>query len=438
MFDKEFVLEYFEMLLKRVKKERILKRELEIDTIPKKVNVITGPRRSGKTFLLLKFLKENKNSIYFDFEHSAFRYLEHKDVFEIISIFQTYFNRNVENVLLDEIQKINEWERLVRSLLDSGYRIIVSGSSSKLMSRNIATQLRGRTITNLLLPLSFREYLFFRNFRLKKDFSISEKVKVLKLLEDYLEWGGYPEVVMEWDRKEKILKEYFETVLQKDFIEAFEITHPAIARIIFEFVFQNFSKEISTNKIANFASSIVGKNVKNLVYEYVEKLSETFSVFFVERFEKSVYRRKSFGKKVYVCDVGLSKLLRFEKDLGKKMENVVFLELLRKINQNPLLEVFYFKDYQQHEVDFVVKRGLKIEQLIQVTYASGLDEIEKRELRSLVKASELLKCKNLLVITWDYEDEEEFKGKRIKFVPLWRWLLNPNVSPKKRKENKLF
>ena len=429
MFDREFVLEYFENLLKRVEKEKILKRELGIDTVPGKVTVITGPRRAGKTSLLLKFLRENRNSVYFDFEHSAFRYIDHKDVFEIVSIFQTYFGVRVENVLLDEIQRVAEWERLCRSLIDSGYRTIISGSSSRLLSRNVATQLRGRTATNVLLPLSFREYLFFRNFRLKGDFSLSGKTVLLKALEEFMEWGGYPEIVMEWDKKEKILKEYFETILQKDFIDTFEISHNTVARIVFEFVFQNFSKEISTHKIARFVSSVVGRNVKNLVYEYVEKLPETFSVFFVERFEKSIYRRKTFGKKVYICDTGLSKLLGFERDLGKKMENVVFLELLRRSNRDPLLEVYYFRDYQQREVDFVVKSGSEVKQLIQVTCASGRDEIDRREIRGLLKAGDLLKCRDLLVVTWDYEAEEEVKGKKIKFVPLWRWLTmrDPNL-----------
>ncbi|RLI92202.1 MAG: AAA family ATPase, partial [Candidatus Altiarchaeales archaeon] len=116
-------------------------------------------------------------------------------------------------------------------------------------------------------------------------------------------------------------------------------------------------------------------------------------------------------------------VIGFEKDIGKRMENVVFLELLRKTNKHPLLSFYYFKDYQGREVDFVVKECLKVKQLIQVTYATGRDEIEKREIKSLLKASEELKCKNLSVITWDYESEEEFKGREIKFVPLWRWLL---------------
>ncbi len=105
------------------------------------------------------------------------------------------------------------------------------------------------------------------------------------------------------------------------------------------------------------------------------------------------------------------------------MENAVFLELLRKTNEKPLWKIYYFINYQGREVDFVIKEGLRVKQLIQVTYASARDEIEKREIKSLLKASELLKCKNLLCITWDYEGEEKFKGKKIKFLPLWKWLL---------------
>ncbi|MEM5831649.1 MAG: DUF4143 domain-containing protein, partial [Candidatus Aenigmatarchaeota archaeon] len=105
------------------------------------------------------------------------------------------------------------------------------------------------------------------------------------------------------------------------------------------------------------------------------------------------------------------------------MENCVFLQLKRKTSENPLAEIYYWKDYQQNEVDFVLKEGLKIEQLIQVTYASSKDEIEKREIKALVKASELLKCKNLLTITWDYEDELKVNNKKIKCISLWKWLL---------------
>jgi len=127
--------------------------------------------------------------------------------------------------------------------------------------------------------------------------------------------------------------------------------------------------------------------------------------------------------KIYINDNGLaSSLISFSSDIGKFMENLVFLEL-KKRELEGRHEIFYWKDYQGGEVDFVIKEGLKIKQLIQVTYASTRDEIEQREVKALIKASDLLKCKDLLVITWDYEGEEKFKGKKIKFLPLWKWLL---------------
>jgi len=422
MFEKDFVLEYFKRLTSRIEKEKIIPRELEFSILPNKATVIAGPRRAGKTFLLFSKLRE-KSSMYVDLEHSAFRYLTHKDFFEVISIFEEYFGIKVKRILIDEIQKMEEWERLVRSLLDS-YEVIISGSSSKLLPKEISTQLRGRSLTYLLLPLSFREYLSFKGIEIKSVVSLSEKVKLVKELEEFLSWGGYPEIVIEWDKREKILREYFETIFQKDFVERFEIVNVQVARLIFEFIIENFSGELSTHKIANFVGSMIGRNVKNIVYDYVEKLPETFASFFVEKFERSVYKRKSFAKKVYICDLGLTNLLMGEKKWGKRMENAVFLELLRKTNKRPFMEFFYWRDYQQNEVDFVLKEGLKVKQLIQVTYASSKDEIEKREIKSLVKASSLLKCKNLLTITWDYEDEIKLENKKIVFMPLWKWLLS--------------
>ena len=235
MFEKEFVLEYFKKLLDRIKKEKIISRELDVSTVTNKVVVVAGPRRSGKTFLLFSKLRENTNSLYVDLEHSAFRYITHKDFFEIISIFEEYFGIKVEKILIDEVQRIDEWERLVRSLLDS-YEMIISGSSSKLLPKEIAASLRGRSLTYLLLPLSFREYLNFKGIEVKSIVSLYEKVKMIKELEEFLDWGGYPEIVIDWDKKEKILREYFETILQKDFVESFEIVNTQIARLIFEFI----------------------------------------------------------------------------------------------------------------------------------------------------------------------------------------------------------
>jgi predicted AAA+ superfamily ATPase len=160
------------------------------------------------------------------------------------------------------------------------------------------------------------------------------------------------------------------------------------------------------------------------LYDYIEKLEETLNVFFVERYSIKVRERLSWPKKIYVADLGITNILAFSEDIGKRMENAVFLELIRKINYNPLLQIFYFKN-REYEVDFVLKDGVRIKQLIQVTYANNKDEIEKREIRALIKAYELFKRDNpeLLIITWNYEDEIKINNVNITCVPLWQFLL---------------
>ena len=160
---------------------------------------------------------------------------------------------------------------------------------------------------------------------------------------------------------------------------------------------------------------------------YLEYLRESYLFLFLDRFSFKPFEKESFPKKIYCIDTGFYEAVgyKFSENTGKIMENAVAVELLRRKSYwQSDWEIYYFRDYQQREVDFVVKEGLDVKQLIQVTYASGRDEIEKREIRSLLKASDVLECKELFCITWDYESEEEVKGKKIKFVPLWKWLLD--------------
>ena len=420
--DRKLVTTY---LLKEDRRETksIIERELKIKVTEGKITSIIGPRRAGKTYFLYKLREKFGNFLHINFEHTAFSGIQAREIYDVISLYHEIFGRKPENLFLDEVQKLKDWQTLVRSFLDSEeYTIFISGSSSKLLSREIATQLRGRTLSYLLLPFSFREYLGVRNFRIKKFFTIEEEGKIRKLLREFLSYGSYPEVALKKE-KERILKEYYNTILYNDFVERFGIRNVEAAKFLFEFCFQNFSKEFSVRKFINYFSSKCGKTAKHVIYDYVEKLPETLAIFFVEKFSKNIYERKSWPRKIYVCDLGLSKVLGFDEEIGKKMENVVFLELLRKINVNPLINIYFLKS-KDHEVDFVLKEGLKVKQLIQVTYASAGEEIERREIKALLKASDELKCQDLLCITWDYEDEEKIKGKKIKFVPLWRWLLH--------------
>ena len=399
---------------------KIIDRELNINFTEGKATAIVGPRRAGKTFFLKSFALKQNAFFYIDFENIIFKKLSPLEIFEIISIYTETFGEKPSLLLLDEIQNLPEWQSVVRALLERNYNLLISGSSSKLLSMEIATQLRGRSLSYLLLPFSFREFLLLKKFEMKKHLTLEEEGKIKNLLIEYMEGSSYPEVLITGN--ERILGEYYNTILYTDFVERFRLKSLEVARFVFNFFLFNFSNEFSINKIVNFLSSQGIKFGKETVYDYVEKLPETLNVFFIERYEKSAYKRKAWPRKCYICDWGLSRLLSFEKNYGKIMENIVFLEWKRKTNENPFLDITYLK-LNNGEVDFVIREGLRIKQLVQVTYAHSKDELEKREIRSLLKVSEILGCKDLLIITWDYEDVLKINNSEIKCIPLWKWLL---------------
>ncbi len=421
MLDRDALIDY----LKREKPFTGVERELEITTMKNKITSIIGPRRAGKTFYMLYLLNHGfQDALYLNFESMILKNIKPEEFLEVIKICNEVLGYSPKTLLLDEIQEVEQWDVLLRTLLDYGYDIVVTGSSSKLMSKEISTRLRGRSISHLLLPFSFGEFLRARGVKMEKYMTFEETGSVLNFLREYLEYGGYPEIVLSGDTflKEKLLMSYFDEIFLNDFVERHEIRSIELGRLLFEFIFQNFSKEMSIKNIESFLRERVPLS-KKTIYSYLEKVRDTLSVFFVDRFSFSVYLRKTWPKKVYIADVGLAIPISFSPDVGKRMENAVFLELMRRTNHDPLLEIFYFRDYQGREVDFVIKRGSAVNELLQVTYASGRDEIENREIKSLIKASELMKCKNLTVITWDYENREEIKNRKIRFIPLWKWLL---------------
>ncbi|HID19873.1 MAG TPA: ATP-binding protein [Methanophagales archaeon] len=402
----------------------LLPREAEVTRIPGKVICIVGPRRAGKTYYFFQLMKPVKEvSLYLDFEDSSLLTVKFDEIMEIAHLFTEITGKEPRYIFLDEIQTLDKWETAVRTLLDrTPYNVFVTGSSSKLLSKEIATQLRGRSLTYILLPFSFKEFLKAKKIELKNILTQIEKAKIKKYLREYLELGGFPEVVLKEER-EKILKEYFDTIFFKDFVERHELRSLEVARFIFSFVFQNFSSELSVNKIVNFLKSEGKRFGKNTVYSYIEKLQDTQAVFFVNRISKKIYIKESWPRKAYICDTGISTIFRFSEDIGKLMENAVFLELKRMQNERPILEIYYYRDYQQREVDFVLKDGLEIKELIQVTYASDRTEVVKREVDALLKVSSEFKCKNLVIITWDYEDELMVKNKTVMCIPLWKWLI---------------
>ncbi len=416
--DESLVLQYYNNLHNLIKDEAFLTRELEIRQVPHKIVGLVGPRRAGKTFLMLNLMKKQlKRSIYFDFELTFFKNLDFKSILQIINLYEAHYQTKVQYIYFDEIQSLKQWQSTLRNFENMGYYIMISGSSSKLLKEQISTGLRGRTITYALFPFSFREFLRSKDVKLNKHYSIEEKTKILQLLKEYLSYGGFPEVVLRKER-EMILKEYKDLIFFKDFIERFNIEHVEVATMIYEFLLQNFSCLISINKISNFIKQRTGTNKKNIVYSYINDLQKTFLFFFIEKYDASVFKRASWPKKTYVIDNGLTRFYAFNTDMGKLMENTVFLHLKRMENEHPYLQIYYYKTKNNKEIDFLIKEKENIG-LIEVCYFFDQQHLDK-----IITAMEELNLETGMCISWDEERIYEKNGKKIRVVPLWKWLVN--------------
>ena len=419
---KDYILEWLGKTL-----EEGVERDLVVSNISSRATVIVGPRRAGKTYFLYQIAQKNKREdvLYLNFEDTRLRNLRFTEIREIIRLFIELTGKKPRTLLLDEIQNMDKWEIAARELLDlKAHTIFITGSSSKMLSREIATQLRGRALIYLMLPFSFSEYLKAKKVSGSVEITRDSAAKIRNNLKEYLEWGGFPEAVIENKNRELILKEYYDLILFKDIIERNSMKNISLARFLLEQMLQNFSKEISVNSIMKKAEGI--SLSKDTTYEYVDKTQDSVAIFFLNRLSAKARTRESWPKKVYACDTGLTKAVKFSSDIGKLMENCVFLELMRQTNKMPFLRLFYWKDSSQLEIDFVLKESDRIKTLIQVTHAVSLEEIDKREINALLSGAEVLNCKKLIIITWDYKDIIKLDKKSIECIPLWEWLLTKN------------
>lgn len=416
----------------------IYPRDIEIPLDSKKIIAVSGPRRSGKTFLLfyqIKKLLDKKVSkeriLYINFDDPRLLPFNSQDIEDLLEVyFELYpsLKEKFNYVFFDEIQNVKDWERSVRRIYDSqNFRVFLTGSSSKFLSKEIATSLRGRAINYELLPFSFREILAVKGVKIEPDIFYSKtRFKIKKLLSQYFEEGGFPEVVLTKNEgiKIRILKEYLETMFFRDLIERFNLKNQSVLRELIKYSTSNISSLFSLNAFWNWLKQKYPIGKRTLI-NYTSYLEEIGLFFLIKKFSFSLKEQTQTPRKLYIVDNGLRTAygFKFSQDLGKILENSVFLKLKHKQTKNPLMEIFYWQDYQGKEIDFVIREGRKTKELIQVCLDLEDFKVKKREVNSLLKASRELKCNNLLVITQDLEKEERIKGKKIKYVPLWKWLL---------------
>lgn len=399
----------------------------------KQVIVITGPRRSGKSFIMRQFAKwlmeegvDKRNILIINFEDPRFPEMDAKGLDEVFKIYLEFLEPKGELfVFLDEIQEVASWEKWVTTMHElKKANLIVSGSNAKLLSKELATVLTGRHLDLSVSPLSFREYLTFHNIILKDELDITHhEITIKASLRKYLEFGSYPEVVLSEKGKE-ILLTYFDDILNKDLIRRYKIRKSEKLKSLTKFYLTQAASLSTYNSAAKFL---------DLTADTVEKFSgylETaYLLFFLKRFSFKLKEQEKSPRKVYAVDTGLANAVgfRFMENLGRTAENVVFLELLRKQALNPALEFYFWKDIHHREVDFVLKEGLKVKELIQVCWNVSQPQVKDREIRALLKAMKEFGLSEALVVTEEQEFEEEIKNKRIVFIPLWKWLLQGGI-----------
>jgi len=391
--------------------------------------VITGARRSGKSFIMRQTAKtlikggiRENNILIVNFEDPRFVELNTKILQQVYDVYLEFLNPQEKPFLfLDEIQEVEDWEKWVRTIheLDKA-KIIISGSNAKLLSRELSTLLTGRHLDLVIFPLSFKEFLRFRNVNLSKRFEIVNKeIEIKRLLREYIEFGSFPEVVLGGEKKQ-ILLNYFEDILNKDIVRRFKIRKSKELVYLAKFYLDNISSLMTFSSL---------ERTLNISADTVEKFSryleDTFILFFLKRFSYKFREQEKSPRKVYAIDVGLANTIgfRFSQNMGRLAENLVFLELKRKEMLGSNLEIYYWKDVNHREVDFLIKENLKVKQLIQVCWQISRPEIKNREIRALLKAMKEFNLEEGLIITDDYEAEENIKGKKINYIPLWKWYL---------------
>ncbi|RLI47236.1 MAG: hypothetical protein DRO73_12000 [Candidatus Thorarchaeota archaeon] len=350
-----------------------------------------GPRRAGKTFFMFQISEDltrnfgKDDMVYVDFEDLMCR-VEHSELIHVPN--DPLPDRRV--LFLDEVQSIDDWSSWLRGLHNMGrFPIFVSGSSSRLLSREIATQLRGRSITRVVFPFSPSEVLQYEG---------ATDRRALAVLHRYLEWGGFPRVYLS-SSKIDLLESYVDTIFFRDVVERFRVRDIEGARIFRDLVMSNLGQIFSISKTAKFLKSIGVDKSKKTLAELMSQFQEAFMIFTVPRYSRSARGIIQTPRKVYPVDVGLFQpFSSMAESLTRRFESLVAIQLYKQ-HLLTAQRVYYWQDQHGHEVDFVVVGRRGVETLVQVCYDATDGKTREREEQGLVRASRELGCKNLTVIT---------------------------------------
>ena len=379
----------------------------------KQIKLITGPRRSGKSTQALLMLRD-RNFAYLNFDDNGL--LSHWDEGLVMSMLEDVYP-GYEYLLLDEVQNLDHWDLWVSKLYRNGVNMVITGSNAKLLSSEMATVLTGRYLQVQMFPFSLGEV--FEWNKLPSSFiGKDEEVRAMPVQDDYLRNGGYPETVEARSITRSYLSTLFDSIVWKDVAKRHKVRNVKDLNDMAMYLLSNFCCPLSYNGVAydlGFASVATTK-------KYMDYLNEPYLFFYLPRYNNKLKLMKKAPQKVYLVDNGFvsAKAFSLSDNLGRLLENQVFVELLRR-GYDTEKNLFYYLSRNDKETDFVTRSGNRIESLIQVCYDLSSPKTLKREVDSLVECAQELKCDNLFIITWDEERIIEKDGYVIKVVPVRKW-----------------
>lgn len=410
-----------------------IRRDLRVLKMPGKASVLIGMRRTGKTWLCFQQMRDlqargipRQRMLYTNFEDDRLNGLKLEDLQWFVNRFYAAnpsFKDQTCWFFFDEIQCVDGWERFVRRILDTeNAEVTLTGSSAKLLSKEIGTAMRGRALTTEVFPLDFPAYCRFHGQKLPTEavYDTRRRLELAAASEAYLEAGGFPEVQhQEAEISRTVLQDYADVVILRDVIDRHGLTNYRAAKALALQILSNPGQLLSVTRLANTLSQRGIACAKNTLFDMLDYLHDAYFCYPVEIHDRSVRRRQVNPRKIYAADTGLCRAFStgLTKDRGFALEGAVFLAL-RSSGMSP----DYVVTPKGTGVDFVYQDSDGWH-FIQCCWSLDAADTNAREMRGLADARVLHPDATQTIVTLNEEGEQD----SVQIVPLWRWLLEHNA-----------
>ena len=408
-------------------------RRVDAKPVNGKATICIGVRRSGKSTFMFQLMQRlidkgvaRQNILYLNFFDDRLHGLQHERLGVILEAYFSLYpeKKNAEKIycFFDEIQVVAGWEPFIDRLMRTEKcEVYITGSSAQMLSREIATQMRGRALSWEMFPFSFREFLDFKGIESHDPLSTKRRLIVQKAFEEYWEIGGFPEVAgLDRQLRIKTHQEYFNAMLFGDLVERHDISHPKAVVDLAHWLMDNTASLYSINSLTGYLKSLGHKAPKTAVSDYLAWLEDAYALFTVRVFDASLARANINPKKIYCIDHALvtSTSSGILVNTGHLLENLVFTALRRTTP-----EIFYFKAKSGREVDFVVQGQDRSRRLVQVCESMVDPQTRKREIKALSEAMAELNLSEGTIVTRGEDEQIQVESGKINVVPAWRFVL---------------